>query len=39
MSFNIGDYVTRKSYNNDIIFKIVKIEEDLYYLEGKNTRL
>ena len=39
MSFNIGDYVTRKSYNNDIIFKIVKIEEDLYYLEEKNTRL
>lgn len=39
MNFKVGDYVTRKSYNNDIIFKIVKIEEDLYYLKGKNTRL
>lgn len=39
MNFKVGDYVTRKSYNNDIIFKIEKIEEDLYYLKGKNTRL
>ena len=39
MNFNIGDYVTRKSYDNDIIFKIVKIEEEIYYLQGKSTRL
>lgn len=39
MSFNIGDYVTRKSYDNDIIFKIVKIEDEIYYLKGKSTRL
>ena len=24
--FNIGDLVTRNSYNNDLIFKIFKIE-------------
>ena len=26
--FNIGDLVTRKSYDNDIIFKIIDIKED-----------
>ena len=29
--FNIGDYVTRNSYNNDIVFKIIGIENDIYY--------
>ena len=29
MLFNIGDLVTRKSYNNDIIFEIQKIEDIL----------
>lgn len=28
MKFKIGDFVTRSSYNSDIIFKIVKIESD-----------
>lgn len=37
--FNIGDLVTRNSYNNDLIFKIIKIEDDIYYLEGINIRL
>ena len=37
--FNIGDYVTRKSYNNDIIFKIIDIQGDLYYLKGVSIRL
>ncbi len=39
MELKIGDYVTRKSYNNDIVFKIIKIENDVYYLKGKNIRL
>jgi len=39
MNFNIGDYVTRKSYNNDIVFIIVDIEDDIYYLKGANIRL
>ncbi len=39
MEFKEGDYVTRKSYNNDIVFKIIKIENDIYYLKGKNIRL
>lgn len=35
----IGDLVTRNSYNNDIIFAIIDIEDDIYYLKGKNVRL
>ena len=37
--FNIGDYVTRNSYNNDIIFKIIDIKGDMYYLKGVTIRL
>ena len=37
--FNIGDYVTRNSYNNDIVFKIIGIENDIYYLKGMYVRL
>lgn len=39
MDFKINDKVTRKSYNNDTLFKITKIEEDIYYLKGINIRL
>lgn len=35
----IGDLVTRESYNNDIVFTIIDIEEDVYYLKGINVRL
>ena len=37
--FKIGDLVTRKSYNNDIIFKIVDISDEIYYLKGVSVRL
>ena len=37
--FNIGDCVTRNSYSNDIIFKIIDIKEDIYYLKGVSVRL
>ena len=37
--FNIGDYVTRNSYNNDIVFKIIGIDKDVYYLKGVCIRL
>ena len=37
--FNIGDYVTRNSYNNDIVFKIIGINNDVYYLKGVCVRL
>ena len=37
--FNIGDFVTRKKYNNDIVFKIFDIKDDVYYLSGVTIRL
>lgn len=39
MLFNIGDLVTRTSYNNDLVFRITKIENDIAELEGINIRL
>lgn len=39
MDFKVGDIVTRNSYNNDTLFKIVKIEDEVYYLKGINIRL
>lgn len=39
MLFKIGDLVTRNSYNNDVIFKIVEISNDIVYLKGVNVRL
>ena len=35
----IGDYVTRKKYNNDILFKVIDIQENMYYLCGVDLRL
>jgi len=35
----VGDFVTRKSYNNDIIFKVIDIKGDIYYLSGVSIRL
>ena len=37
--FKIGDLVTRNSYNNDVVFKIIDIKDDVYYLKGVNVRL
>ena len=39
MDFKVGDTLTRISYNNDTIFKIINIEEDIFYLKGINIRL
>ena len=39
MLFNIGDLVTRKSYNNDMVFKIIKINGNNILLKGINVRL
>lgn len=36
---HIGDLVTRNSYDNDLIFRIIDIEGDVYYLKGINVRL
>ena len=37
--FKIGDFVTRNSYHNDIIFKIYDIKDNVYYLTGIYVRL
>lgn len=39
MDIKKGDYVSRKSYNNDIIFKVINIKDDVYYLKGTDVRL
>ena len=39
MEFKVGDLVTRNSHNNDIVFKILKIEGDICELKGINVRL
>ncbi len=39
MKYKVGDIVTRNSYNNDTIFKIIDIKSNIYYLKGLNTRL
>jgi len=39
MFFKIGDLVTRNSYKNDVIFKIVEVHENTAYLKGLNVRL
>lgn len=39
MNFEIGDIVTRKSYDNDTVFIITDIENEVAYLKGINIRL
>lgn len=39
MNFRVGDLVSRKSYNNDVIFKITSISSEVVYLKGFNFRL
>ncbi|MFA5602298.1 MAG: sporulation peptidase YabG [Bacilli bacterium] len=39
MDYKKGDYVTRNSYNNDTLFKIIDIKNNNYILKGVNVRL
>lgn len=39
MNVKKGDYVTRKSYNNDTTFLVINIKNDIYYLKGVDVRL
>lgn len=36
---NVGDIVSRNKYNNDTLFRVVKIENDIYHLCGVEVRL
>ena len=35
----IGDYVTRKSYQNDIVFRVIDVQRDNFILCGASIRL
>ena len=39
MDFQIGDFVSRKSYHNDVLFRIVGFRDGLVLLQGVNVRL
>ena len=39
MNLKIGDIVSRKSYHNDILFKIIDITDDVVTLKGVDLRL
>lgn len=39
MLFNVGDTVSRNSYKNDILFKIIEINNETVIIEGINERL
>lgn len=39
LELQIGDYVTRNSYGNDTIFKILEIKDNLAFLKGVDIRL
>lgn len=39
LNIEVGSLVTRKSYNNDLVFKVLSITEDKVYLKGEFVRL
>ncbi len=39
VDINKGDFVTRKSYNHDTVFKVINIKDGIYYLKGAEVRL
>lgn len=39
MKIKVNDLVTRKSYNNDTVFKVINIKDNIYYLKGVEARL
>ena len=39
MIFQVGDLVTRISYNHDVVFKILNIRGEVAYLKGEQVRL
>ena len=39
MKIKKGDYVTRKSYDNDTVFIVLNVSSDTYFLKGVDVRL
>ena len=38
-NIRIGDYVVRKSHDKDILFKVINVIDNVYYLQGVNIRI
>lgn len=39
MKIKKGDFVTRKSYEHDTVFKVMNVKGDKCYLKGMDVRL
>ena len=39
MNIDKGSIVTRKSYNNDVVFVVIDIKDDIAYLKGTDIRV
>lgn len=39
LNIEVGNYVTRKSYNHDTVFKVLSITDEKVYLKGVHVRL
>ena len=39
MEFKKGDFVTRKSYEHDTVFKVLNVKDGICYLKGVDVRL
>lgn len=39
MEIQIGSIVTRNSYNNDVVFIVMDIKDNIAYLKGTDVRL
>ena len=39
IGFQLGDIVSRNSYHNDVVFKIIRIEGNIAFLKGMDYRL
>lgn len=39
MKIDKGSVVTRNSYNNDVVFIVMEIKENIAYLKGADVRL
>lgn len=39
LKIEVGNYVTRKSYNNDVLFRVINIKNNVFYLKGCEVRL
>ncbi|MCH1626945.1 sporulation peptidase YabG [Ferdinandcohnia quinoae] len=39
MNIKVGDVVARKSYNLDVLFRVIEVKDEIVYLLGEDVRL